>query len=132
MVPVRSDPVRSAYNRRRHGDLDVGHPRSRAVIGESHNLPAADVALLPVGAAAPGPSCAAPAVGGMGHHEAGSPGVSVALGGVVWRLVRAVSSVVFVSPRSGEGATAGHRVPLRQRMRAARKLLFGPARTAGG
>jgi hypothetical protein len=51
-------------------------------------------------------------------------------------FARSVSSVVFVSPRSGEGATAGHRVPLRQRMRAARKLarklLFGRARTAGG
>ena len=87
--------------------------------------------MLPVGAAAPGPSYAPPADGGMDYHEAGSSGVSAALGRAVWRLVRAVS-VLFVSPRSGEGATAGHRVPLRQRMRAARKLLFGPARTAGG
>ena len=36
------------------------------------------------------------------------------------------------SPRSGDGATAGQRVPLRQRMRAALKLLFGLAKTAGG
>ena len=42
------------------------------------------------------------------------------------------SSAVFVSPRSGTGAIADQRVPLRQRMRAARKLLFGPAKTAGG
>jgi len=42
------------------------------------------------------------------------------------------SSAVFVSPRSGTGAIAGQRVPLRQRMGAARKLLFGPAKTAGG
>ena len=52
VVPVRSDPVR-AHNRRRHSDLDVGHQRSRAVIGESYNLPATAVALRPVEAAAP-------------------------------------------------------------------------------
>jgi hypothetical protein len=38
---------------------------------------------------------------------------------------RAVSSVAFVSPRSGDGAIAGQRVQLRQRMRAALRLLFG-------
>jgi hypothetical protein len=42
------------------------------------------------------------------------------------------SSAMFVSPRSRTGAIADQRVPLRQRMRAARKLLFGPAKTAGG
>ena len=36
-----------------------------------------------------------------------------------------------VGPRSGDGAIAGQRVPLRQRMRAALQLLFGP-QTAGG
>jgi hypothetical protein len=45
---------------------------------------------------------------------------------------RAVSLVAFVGPRSGDGAAAGQRVRLRQRMRAALKLLFGPAKTAGG
>jgi len=45
---------------------------------------------------------------------------------------RAVSLVAFVGPRSGDGAAAGQRMPLRQRMRAALKLLFGPAKTAGG
>jgi hypothetical protein len=45
---------------------------------------------------------------------------------------RAVSSVALVGPWSGDGAAAGQRVPLRQRMRAALKLLFGPAKTAGG
>jgi hypothetical protein len=59
------------------------------------------VALLPVGAAAPAPLHAAPAVGGMGYHEAGSPGVSAGLNRVVWPSARAVSSAVFVSPRSG-------------------------------
>src|SRR5215217_5944992 len=45
---------------------------------------------------------------------------------------RAVSLVAFVGPRYGDGAAAGQRMPLRQRMRAALKLLFGPAKTAGG
>ena len=44
------------------------------MIGESYNLPAAAVALRPVGAAAPAPLYAAPAVGGMGYHEAQFPG----------------------------------------------------------
>jgi hypothetical protein len=39
---------------------------------ESYNLPAAAVALRPVGAAAPAPLYAAPSVGGMGYHEASS------------------------------------------------------------
>jgi hypothetical protein len=54
------------------------------------------------------------------------------LDGVAWPSAGAVSSVLFVSQRSGDGATAGQRVPLRQRMRAALKLLFGSAKTAGG
>ena len=87
--------------------------------------------MLPVGAAAPGPSYA-PRLSVVWITTRPVPRASQPLwGGAVWRLVRAVS-VLFVSPGSGEGATAGHRVPLRQRMRAARKLLFGPARTAGG
>ena len=102
------------------------------MIGESYNLPAAAVALRPVGAAAPAPLYAAPAVGGMGYHENGFPGVSAGLDGVAWPSAGAVSSVAFVSQRSGDGATAGQNVPLRQRMRAALKLLFGPAKTAGG
>jgi hypothetical protein len=44
----------------------------------------------------------APAVGGVGYHEAGSLGVSAGLDGVVWPSARAVSSVAFISPRSGE------------------------------
>ena len=44
---------------------------------------------------------------------------------------RAVSLVAFVGPRTGDGAAAGQRVPLRQRMRAALQLFFGP-QTAGG
>ena len=86
----------------------------------------------PSGRPRPAPLYAAPAVGGMGYHEAGSPGVSAGLDGVAWPSAGAVSSVVFVSQRSGDGATAGQNVPLRQRMRAALKLLFGSARTAGG
>jgi hypothetical protein len=68
----------------------------------------------------------------MGYHEAGSLGVSAGLDEVVWPSARAVSLVAFVSARSGDGAAAGQRVPLRQRRRAAVKLLFGPATTAGG
>ena len=102
------------------------------MIGESYNLPTAAVALRPVGPAAPTPLYAAPAVG-------------------VWVTTRPVpraSRPVWMgSPgrrrarcrwwRSsahglGDGATAGQRVPLRQRMRVALKLLFGPAKTAGG
>ena len=120
------------HNRRRYGDLDVAHQRSRAVIGESYNFPAAAVALRAVGAAARRPLYAAPAVG-------------------VWVTTRPVpraSRPVWVgSPgrrrarcrwwRSsahglGDGATAGQRLPLCPRMRAALKLLFGPAKTAGG
>ena len=103
------------------------------MIGESYNFPAAAVALRAVGAAAPAPLYAAPAVGGMGYHEASSHG---RLGRFGWgRLAvgaRGVSLVAFVSTRSGDGATAGQRVPLRQRMRVALKLLFGPAKTPGG
>jgi len=77
------------------------------------------------------PSYAALAAGGMGYHEAGSPGVSAGLD--EWAdLRRAVSSVAYVSPCSSDGAAAGQRVPLCQRMRAALKLLFGPVKTAGG
>jgi hypothetical protein len=47
-------------------------------------------------------------------------------------FAREVSSVAYVRPRSGDGAAAGQRVLLRQRMQAALKLLFGPAKTAGG
>jgi len=47
-------------------------------------------------------------------------------------LRQAVSSVAYVSPCSSDGAAAGQRVPLCQRMRAALKLLFGPVKTAGG
>ena len=101
------------------------------MIGESYNLPAAAVALRPVGPRPPR-LYAAPAVGGMGYHENGFPGVSAGLDGVAWPSAGAVSSVAFVSQRSGDGATAGQNVPLRQRMRAALKLLFGPAKTAGG
>ena len=68
----------------------------------------------------------------MGYHEAGSPGVSAGLDGVAWPSARAVSLVAFVGPRSGDGATAGQRLPLCPRMRVALKLLFGPAKTAGG
>jgi hypothetical protein len=45
---------------------------------------------------------------------------------------RELSSVAYVRPRSGDGATANQRVLLRQRMQAALKLLFGPAKIAGG
>jgi hypothetical protein len=70
------------------------------VIGESYNLPAAAVALPPA------PLYAAPAVGRMGYHEASPPGVSAGLDGVAWPSARAVSSVAFVSTRSGDGAKA--------------------------
>jgi hypothetical protein len=79
VVPVRFDLVRSAYNRRRHSDLDVGHPRSRAVIGESYNLPRQTWLCCPSGRPRPAHRTR-PAVGGMDYHEAGSPGVSAALG----------------------------------------------------
>lgn len=98
---------------------------------ESYNLPAAAVALRPVGAAAPAPLYAAPSVGGMGYHEASSRASQP----VGWgRLAVGARCLVggVRQPRSGDGATAGHDVPLRQRMRAALKLLFGPAKTAGG
>jgi hypothetical protein len=41
-------------------------------------------------------------------------------------------SLAYVRPRSGDGAATNQRVLLRQRMQAALKLLFGPAKTAGG
>jgi hypothetical protein len=74
---------------------------------------------------------AASAVGGMDYQRP-VPGRLSPLDGIVWPSVRAVSSVAFVGPRSGDGAIAGQRMLLRQRMRAALQLLFGPAKTAGG
>jgi hypothetical protein len=56
------------------------------------------------------------------------PGISARLDGIIWPSARAVSSVAFVAPRSGNGAIAGQRVPPRQQMRAALQLLFGPAK----
>jgi hypothetical protein len=105
--------------------------RSRAVIGESYNLPAADVALLPVGAAAPGPLYAA-RLSVVWVTTRPVPRASQPLW--VGRLAVGAGCLVggVRQPTVREGATADHTVPLRQRMRAARKLLFGPARTAGG
>jgi hypothetical protein len=103
----------------------AGQPR-----GEGFDLPV--TVLRPGQVAEATPSYAAPAVGGMGYHEAGSPGVAAGIGWCGLAFARAVSSVAYVRPRSGDGAATGQRVRLRQRMRAALKLLFGPAKTAGG
>jgi hypothetical protein len=51
---------------------------------------------------------------------------------IVLPSARAVSSVAFVGPRSGDGAAAGQRARRRQRMRAALKLSFGPPRFGCG
>ena len=102
------------------------------MIGESYNFPAAAVALRAVGAAAPAPLYAAPAVGGMGYHEASSHG---RLGRFGWgRLAVGARCRWWRSSAHGlgDGATAGQRLPLCPRMRVALKLLFGPAKTAGG
>ena len=120
------------HNRRRYGDLDVGHQRSRAVIGESYNLPAAAVACGPSGRPRAA-RCTRPRLSGYGLPRGRFPGRLSRFGwGRLAVGARGVSLVAFVSTRSGDGATAGQRVPLRQRMRVALKLLFGPAKTAGG
>ena len=107
-----------------------GRQRSRAVIGESYNLPAAAVACGPSGRARPvvrGPGCR-----WHGLPRERFPGRLSRFG---WGRL-AVGGRCLVGgvrqPWSGDGATAGQNVPLRQRMRAALKLLFGPAKTAGG
>jgi hypothetical protein len=81
-------------------------------------------------------------------HAAAPRGPGCPVAGITTRPVLRVSQPVWMgSPgrrralsrrwrssahRSWNGAIAGQRVPLRQRMRAALKLLFGPAKTAGG
>ena len=105
----------------------MSFPASPTAMGpsqdEGYSIPRRNI--RPGQAAAP-PSYAASAVGGMGFREAGCLRR-------VWMESsgrRRVGGVV--GPRSGDGAIAGQRVPLRQRMRAALKLLFAPATTAGG
>ena len=61
------------HNRRRYGDLDVGHQRSRAVIGESYNLPAAAVACGPSGRPRAA-RCTRPRLSGYGLPRGRFPG----------------------------------------------------------
>jgi len=119
------------HNRRRYGDLDVGHQRSRAVIGESYNLPAAAVACGPSGRPRAA-RCTRPRLSGYGLPRGRFPG---RLGRFGWgRLAVGARCRWWRSSAHGlgDGATAGQRLPLCPRMRAALKLLFGPAKTAGG
>ena len=119
------------HNRRRYGDLDVAHQRSRAVIGESYNLPAAAVACGPSGRPRAA-RCTRPRLSGYGLPRGRFPG---RLGRFGWgRLAVGARCRWWRSSAHGlgDGATAGQRLPLCPRMRAALKLLFGPAKTAGG
>ena len=119
------------HNRRRYGDLDVGHQRSRAVISESYNLPAAAVACGPSGRPRAA-RCTRPRLSGYGLPRGRFPG---RLGRFGWgRLAVGARCRWWRSSAHGlgDGATAGQRLPLCPRMRAALKLLFGPAKTAGG
>ena len=61
------------HNRRRYGDLNVGHQRSRAVIGESYNLPAAAVACGPSGRPRAA-RCTRPRLSGYGLPRGRFPG----------------------------------------------------------